>query len=287
MVYTVNDITNHEEFYKLPRELVKSKKFSDLSPNAKILYSLMRDRLSLSIKNNWVNGIVPYIHYSIEETQEDLCCARATAVKCKKELLDIGLIATQKVFNGSDAIFVNKLSDIKFKSSESEPAEVQKLNLESSESEPAEVQKLNSNHTYYNQTNMNQTEIKKSASAVGGLNTLFSKGNKDSIATPTTPSKLGEFNNLIVENFGKQPSPLQIDEMRYLIEEHDLEVLELAVKECVDNGKPYFAYMNTILNNWKHQGLVTAELVKNRVKPRSRAGTVTMLDDGYDPKLGI
>ena len=282
MVYTVNDIKENIRFIAMPIELFENDCFSKLSNDAKVLYGFMRNRLSLSIKNNWIDGTVPYIHFSIDETEAILKKSRATAVKIKKELLDAGLIEIRKVFNGSDVIFVNRVTDI----AENELAKVQKLNSESLENELAKVQKLNSNYTNSNYTNNNYKD-KTSASAVGGLNTLFSKGNKDSIATPTTPSKLGEFNNLIVENFGKQPSPLQIDEMRYLIEEHDLEVLKLAVKECVDNGKPYFAYMNTILNNWKHQGLVTAELVKNRVKPRSRAGTVTMLDDGYDEKLGI
>ena len=110
------------------------------------------------------------------------------------------------------------------------------------------------------------------------------KEKKNEIPT-TTP--LGEFNQLILENFGKQPSPLQVDEMRYLVEEHKMEVLRLAVKEAVDNGKPYFAYLNGILNRWKHDGLTTAELVRNRVKPRGKPGKITMLDDGYDPKLGI
>ena len=289
MVYTLNDITNHEEFYKLPRELVKHDKFGELSSNAKILYALMRDRLTLSIKNNWTIGIVPYIHYSIDETKSDLNVARATAVKAKKELLEIGLIETRKVFNGSDVIFVNKITDIleKMKSSKTEPTEVQKLNYESSKTEPTEVQKLNSNHTYYNHTNYNHTEIEPSGSTTVGGNTLFSKAKKDKPASPTTATPLGEFNQLILENFGKQPSPLQVDEMRYLVEEHKMDVLRLAVKEAVDNGKPYFAYLNGILNRWKNDGLTTAELVRNRVKPRGKSGKVTMLDDGYDPKLGI
>ena len=304
MVYTLNDITNHEEFYKLPRELVKHDKFGELSSNAKILYALMRDRLTLSIKNNWTIGIVPYIHYSIDETKSDLNVARATAVKAKKELLEIGLIETRKVFNGSDVIFVNKITDIlekmksskteptevqklNYESSKTEPTEVQKLNYESSKTEPTEVQKLNSNHTYYNHTNYNHTEIEPSGSTTVGGNTLFSKAKKDKPASPATATPLGEFNQLILENFGKQPSPLQVDEMRYLVEEHKMEVLRLAVKEAVDNGKPYFAYLNGILNHWKHEGLTTAELIRNRVKPRGKSGKITMLDDGYDPKLGI
>lgn len=263
-------------FFTMPYALFDNPYYSNVSNEAKLLYGLVIDRISLSIKNkeDWVdeNNEV-YCYYTNEAMQKILSRSKPFVIKLKKELHQAGLLLeVQQGMNKPNRIY---------------PLEVKTVNPGSKQNLPPEVKTVNPNHTNINHTNINHTEFGKSASAVGGLNTLFSKGNKDSIATPATPSKLGEFNNLIVENFGKQPSPLQIDEMRYLIEEHDLKVLKLAVKECVDNGKPYFAYMNTILNNWKHQGLVTAELVKNRVKPRSRTGTVTMLDDGYDEKLGI
>ena len=263
-------------FFTIPHALFDNPYYSNVSNEAKLLYGLVIDRISLSIKNkeDWVdeNNEV-YCYYTNEAMQKILNRSKPFVIKLKKELHQAGLLLeVQQGMNKPNRIY---------------PLEVKTVNPGSKQDLPPEVKTVNPNHTNINHTNINQTEFGKSASAVGGLNTLFSKGNKDSIATPTTPSKLGEFNNLIVENFGKQPSPLQIDEMRYLVEEHDLEVLKLAVKECVDNGKPYFAYMNTILNNWKHQGLVTAELVRNRVKPRSKTGAVTMLDDGYDEKLGI
>lgn len=262
-------------FFTMPYALFDNPYYSNVSNEAKLLYGLVIDRISLSIKNkeDWVdeNNEV-YCYYTNEAMQKILNRSKPFVIKLKKELHQAGLLLeVQQGMNKPNRIY---------------PLEVKTVNPGSKQNLPPEVKTVNPNHTNINHTNINHTEIGKSASAVGGLNTLFSKGNKDSIASPTT-FKLGEFNNLIVENFGKQPSPLQIDEMRYLVEEHDLEVLKLAVKECVDNGKPYFAYMNTILNNWKHQGLVTAELVRNRVKPRSKTGAVTMLDDGYDEKLGI
>ena len=286
MVYTIYDINENLRFIAVPLELLENPKLETLSLEAKFLYSYMRNRLSLSIKNNWIDGVVPYIHCTVDEIEQIIKKSRPTAIKVKKELIDFGLIETRKVFNGSDVIFVNKFTDVLESKTDLLP-KVNEVNHESKTDLLPKVNEVNSNYTNSNYTNNSYTDNNYKRSAVGGGNTLFSIDKKDSLASPATTSKLGEFNNLILENFGKQPSPLQIDEMRYLIEEHDLEVLELAVKECVDNGKPYFAYMNTILNNWKHQGLVTAELVKNRVKPRSRAGTVTMLDDGYDPKLGI
>ena len=40
-------------FYKIPRLLVKDARFKELSSDAKLLYGLMLDRMSLSMKNNY------------------------------------------------------------------------------------------------------------------------------------------------------------------------------------------------------------------------------------------
>ena len=286
MVYTVHDINENLRFIAVPLELLENPKLEALSLEAKFLYSYMRNRLSLSIKNNWIDGVVPYIHCTVDEIEQIIKKSRPTAIKVKKELIDFGLIETRKVFNGSDVIFVNKFTDVLESKTDLLP-KVNELNHESKTDLLPKVNELNSNYTNYNYTNYNYTDNNYNGSTTVGGNTLFSKAKKDKPASPTTATPLGEFNQLILENFGKQPSPIQVDEMRYLVEEHKMEVLRLAVKEAVDNGKPYFAYLNGILNNWKREGLTTAELVRNRVKPRGKSGEITMLDDGYDPKLGI
>ena len=286
MVYTVHDINENLRFIAVPLELLENPKLADLSLEAKFLYSYMRNRLSLSIKNNWIDGIVPYIHCTVDEIERIVQKSRPTAIKVKKELIDSGLIETRKVFNGSDVIFVNNFTEV-LESKADLLTKVNELNHESKADLLTKVNELNSNYTNYNYTNNIYTDNNYNGSTTAGGNTLFSKAKKDKPASPTPITPLGEFNQIILENFGKQPSPLQVDEMRYLVEEHKMEVLRLAVKEAVDNGKPYFAYLNSILNRWKHDGLTTPELVKNRVKPRGKSGEITMLDDGYDPKLGI
>ena len=41
-------------FYRIPKILFKDKQFKGLSSEAKLLYGLMLDRMSLSIKNGWM-----------------------------------------------------------------------------------------------------------------------------------------------------------------------------------------------------------------------------------------
>jgi hypothetical protein len=82
-------------FLQLPLMLIKDDMFKDLSSDAKILYSLLLNRTSLSAKNGWVdedNNI--YIIYTIEQIMEDLNCWERKAVKLMSDLKDIGLVKT-------------------------------------------------------------------------------------------------------------------------------------------------------------------------------------------------
>lgn len=77
-------------YYRIPRLLVTGAHFKDLSMDAKLLYGLLLDRMSLSAKNGWYdsNGRV-YIYYPLNEVEADLCCGHGKAVRLMAEL-DIG-----------------------------------------------------------------------------------------------------------------------------------------------------------------------------------------------------
>ena len=53
--YFYGDEAEQFVFYRIPKILVKSPHFRKVSDSAKILYSLMLDRMGLSIKNGWVD----------------------------------------------------------------------------------------------------------------------------------------------------------------------------------------------------------------------------------------
>ena len=40
-------------YYRVPRQLVKGREFRPLSPAGKLLFSLLLDRVSLSVRNGW------------------------------------------------------------------------------------------------------------------------------------------------------------------------------------------------------------------------------------------
>ena len=85
-------------FYRIPKALFTNECFKDLSSDAKILYGLMLDRMSLSIKNQWFDEENrAYIYFSIEDIMELLNCGRNKAVKSLQELDDEKGIATLTV----------------------------------------------------------------------------------------------------------------------------------------------------------------------------------------------
>ena len=93
----------HEEeseqfaFYRIPQVLFKDDRFSKLSTDAKVLYGLFLNRVSLSKKNHWIDehGRV-FIYYTLISIEEDLNCANQKAMKLLKELESFGLIERVK-----------------------------------------------------------------------------------------------------------------------------------------------------------------------------------------------
>lgn len=149
-------------FYRIPKIVIKGEHFRHLSCEAKLLYGLMLDRLSLSIKYGWIDHENrAYIRYKIEDIMEDLGCGKTTCIKILGELdskKGIGLIEKKRQGLGqADIIYVKNFSSYevdnhsKNAGKPNECEEVQKLNFQksnncttrSSEDELAEVQKLN------------------------------------------------------------------------------------------------------------------------------------------------
>ena len=104
-------------FYRVPRLLIKDKRFKGLSSDAKLLYGLMLDRMSLSMKNGWLDKENrAYIHYTVENIMEDLGCSRGTCIKILAELdskKGIGLIEKKRQGLGRpDIIYVKNFATV-------------------------------------------------------------------------------------------------------------------------------------------------------------------------------
>lgn len=99
-------------FYRVPKVLFTAECFKSLSCEAKVLYGLMLDRMSLSIKNCWFDEEDRvYIIFTVEEIAELLNCGTQKAVKLMKELdsnQGIGLIEKKRLGLGKPNVIYVK-----------------------------------------------------------------------------------------------------------------------------------------------------------------------------------
>ena len=84
-------------FFRIPKALFQEQRFQDLSTDAKTLYGILLDRMSLSVKNEWFDkqGRV-FIIFTIEDVKRALCCADNKATKLLRKLENFGLIERKR-----------------------------------------------------------------------------------------------------------------------------------------------------------------------------------------------
>ena len=177
-------------FYRIPKALFSDPYFKKLSCEAKVLYGLLLDRMSLSVKNKWFDeqGRV-YILFKVEDVSEHMRCCKQTAIKLFAELdsqKGIGLIEKKRLGLGkANVIYVKnfmlreemaeapeppvntqKSKNHTFGNPKNRLQEVQVLDYKnsktstsgSSEIIPQEVQISDCNNTDKNNTDSNETE---------------------------------------------------------------------------------------------------------------------------------
>ena len=165
-------------FYKIPKLLFTDEHFKKVSVEAKVLYGLMLDRMSLSVKNQWLDGEGrAYIYYSLEDIMDALGCSNKKAITIMKELdaeAGIGLIEKKRQGQGKPAMIyvkqfvIRDVQECKNYTSEEKPTipEVKKLHVlkcknDTSRSEEItclEVKKIHTNKNNINNTELSNTE---------------------------------------------------------------------------------------------------------------------------------
>ena len=92
-------------FFRIPKALFQEQRFQDLSTDAKTLYGILLDRMSLSVKNGWLDeqGRV-FIIFTIEDVKRTLRCADNKATRLLRELEEFGLIERKRRGQGKPCL---------------------------------------------------------------------------------------------------------------------------------------------------------------------------------------
>lgn len=170
-------------FFRIPKTLFTDLNFKKLSVEAKILYGILLDRMSLSIKNKWLdeeNKV--YIIYTIEEIMEVLNWGRNKSVKVMKEIEEIGLLEKKRLGLGKpNLLYVkNFIYTENNKTTEVSKANLKKFKKQTSgslENKPQEVSKEDSNNTNINNTETNNTDF-NNTTPISPLEKLGEKSKK-------------------------------------------------------------------------------------------------------------
>ena len=92
-------------FYRIPKALFQEPRFQSLSTDAKTLYGILLDRMSLSVRNEWFDkkGRV-FIIFTIEDVKRTLRCADNKATRLLRELEEFGLIERKRRGQGKPCL---------------------------------------------------------------------------------------------------------------------------------------------------------------------------------------
>ena len=143
-------------FYRIPKALFQEQRFQSLSTDAKTLYGILLDRMSLSVKNGWLdkqNRV--FIIFTIEDVKRALCCADNKATKLLRELEKFGLIERKRRGQGKPSlVYVKNFSADSSKARFQNRENHDSGGFKSASQDPA---KPRCNKTDKNNTEMNET----------------------------------------------------------------------------------------------------------------------------------
>lgn len=176
-------------FYRIPKLLFTEEYFKKISVEAKVLYGLMLDRMSLSMKNQWFDTEGrAYIYYSLEDIMDAMGCSNKKAISIMKELdieSGIGLIEKKRQGQGKPTMIYLKQFMIQdaqkcnnyISGEKSAISEVKNLHVlkcknvmsRSAEITHPEVKKLHTNKNNINNTELSNTESNHIISGNDGM----------------------------------------------------------------------------------------------------------------------
>ena len=240
----INEIKNNA-FYQFPQWLLKEEPYKNLGDKAKLMYMLLFDRRTLSIKNKWYDddGQI-YMYFTIEQFMQELNCSNKAVVKAKKELVEVGLLEeVRQGVNKPNRLYING-------SVESTRQEVNKVHAGSVESTRQEVNKVHGINTNNINTNISilsnqqQEEVDETRKSYDMFFEAFPKQRKNAFTQQDILADINEFGN---------------------------ELYQYALKLAMTNEANYPSYIERIFNSWRNDGITTLEQAKEKQSKHSNS----------------
>lgn len=260
-----------ERFYQIPKVFFTNETYKNLSNDTKIAYGILRDRVELSIKNNWVDDLGNiYFIYTVKHLEIILNCGNKKAIKIKNELEEADLleqkrlglnkpnmlylkkpVVTQEdiyIINDSKDIFNNR--DKPYNIKEVSKRHFQKCQNDTSRNVKTTLQEMSKRHS--SDTDISDTDI-----------------NDTDITTTTTNSPKGSSSRekylikLLKEEMSVRPTKAFIEKIADLSKDMTSDLLEYAIKYASENGNNPKQYLAKILGVWSKNNIFNLEQAQN------------------------
>ena len=111
--YKLNECLENT-FYQIPKELFVNHYYKNLKPYSILLYGLLLDRLSISMKNKWIDedGNI-FLIFTRKEVEEKLNLSDKTVTKAFRQLADAKLIYEKRQgCKKTNIIYVGKINHL-------------------------------------------------------------------------------------------------------------------------------------------------------------------------------
>lgn len=269
-----------ERFYQLPKVFFTNENYKKMSNDAKISYAILKDRLELSIQNNWVdNDGNIYFIYTIKKLEDILNCGNQKVNKIKKELENVGLLIQKRQgLNKPNLLYLLK-PEIKeidiYKISEEEKTvnplqdkEMLKSHFRKCENHTSgnvkitrqDVLKSHASDTEFSDTELNDTEFNDTTTT----KEQYSSGS----------SNISKWINKIQIEFQIKITKQYQEQLKHLLSNFNDEVIAEAIDYSSKRGTNPKAYLPRVLQNWKEANIQTVEEAQNySVKPKEHTQT--------------
>ncbi|HCY1035876.1 TPA: replication initiator protein A [Staphylococcus aureus] len=256
-----------EKFFQLPKVFFTNDSYKKMSNDAKISYAILKDRLELSIKNNWVdnNGNIYFI-YTVTELEGILNCGNKKVAKIKKELENNELLIQKRQgLNKPNLLYllkpvitkkdIYKVDQLERDFEATDDKEVSKRHVQKCQKDTSrnvkktrqDMSKRHANDTDFSHTDFNHTDFSHTTTTEKNS----SGSSRISKIIRTIQNNLNiEMNTKYKEELSKSLSKFNDDIINYAIEHTSLHA---------KNPKPFLL---KILQKWEENNIDTVEQAK-------------------------
>ena len=248
----INEVKNNA-FYQFPQWLLKEEPYNNLGDKAKLMYMLLFDRRTLSIKNKWYDddGQV-YMYFTNEQFMQELNCSEKPIIKAKKELAEIGLLEeVRQGINKPNRLYINGTE-------ESSVRNWRKYSSGTGESTVQELEKVQGINTNNINTNISILSNQQQQ--------LSNQQQQEEV------DEIRKSYDMFFEAFPKQRKNAFIQQdILEDINEFGTELYQYALKLAMTNEANYPSYIERIFISWRNEGITTLEQAKQKQSKHSNS----------------